>query len=948
MFCNNVGGFMKKKSILKGASFFLATFAFCGVMALGAKYISPRHEVNTTIETQIAYAEELATLDKTLWNSFKNDNGENCYYNVTKIVTLTNETDTTGATQIGENAYARISGDTLSIFSTNSSKIILPADCSYFFNKSGETEIFGKVTEMDLSSFDTSNVTNMEQMFEFCFGLTSLDLRGLDTSKVTNMAGMFCWCASLKRLDLSNFDTSNVTNMGFMFTMCFGLEELNLQGFDTSKVTDMGNMFAFTGLSEIDLSMFNTSNVERMSEMFWGERDAIDDILNDFESYTGLHINYEGSSLRTLNLSNFDTSNLRVCSEMFKGCNQLYKLDISSFDLSNVTNASQVFAGCTNLRKIYLPRVVSDSVNIDLPYTYHTQSWNYSGSYLNDFRYTLSDDSTKRFIVTDSVESQEAVIDRTEWDKFKNDNFNSDIKKIVTKKAYEQYSSMTSLGENVYAYINGYTCEIYTRLDTKILLPEDCAAFFRDLEHITEIDLSACDASEVTNMNAMFYGCRSLETINFGENFNTSKVTNMSAMFAECYNLQSADLTSFNTANVENMFQMFYMCSSLNDINLSNLVTTKTTNMSAMFYGCLNLDEIDLPELDTSAVTTIEVMFYGCNSLKVVDLSSFDLTNVNTNKLFDGCENLSMIYLPKALPQGYDVEFGSDLVLASNHAVKGSTLNAFAGYESTAGQKNAIVKGGEVNVVVDTQFADVISTGEEIEYYYGDEIVVNGTTLIIGGVSVQVIPNEVEGYEITFAGWEGIENGVVVGDTITAILTKTPINYTITMIVNGQNNTRTYNIETNTFTLEEPEGGEEEEFVGWTWEGQEVPVKDLEILKGSIGDRTVKANFAPKIYTITINVDGEITTIDYTKGSDDIVIKDPSSSGLIFDGWVDENGNKVDENVIKSGSTGDRYFKATWKKSPMLKYVAIGVLAFVGVAVATEIIVGVLVKKKKK
>jgi len=581
---------------------------------------------------------------------------------------------------------------------------------------------------------------------------------------------------------------------------------------------------------------------------------------------------------------------------MFYVCKQLHELDISSFDLSNMTEeASSMFYLCNNLRKIYLPRVVSDSVNIELPHTYHTQSWNYSGSYLNDFRYTLSDDNTKRYIVTDSVESQEAVIDGTEWNKFKNDYFNSDIKKIVTKKAYDPYNYTRSLGENVYAYINGDTCEIYTRLDTKILLPEDCRNMFKGLENVTDIDLSACDTSDVTNIDSMFE-----------------------------------------------------LCSALENVNLSGFDTSKVTNMAEMFCDCGNLKEVDISNFITSQVTDIHGMFYGCNSLKVVDLSSFDLTNVNTNQLFDGCENLSMIYLPKALPQGYDVELGSDLVLASNHAVKGSTLNAFAGYESTAGQKNAIVKGGEVNVVVDTQFADVISTGEEIEYYYGDEIVVNGTTLIIGGVSVQVVPNEVEGYEITFAGWEGIENGVVVGDTITALLTKKPINYTITMIVNGQNNTRTYNIETNTFTLEEPEGGEEEEFVGWTWEGQEVPVKDLEILKGSIGDRTVKANFAPKTYTITINVDGEITTIDYTKGSDDIVIKDPSSSGLIFDGWVDENGNKVDENVIKSGSTGDRYFKATWKKSPMLKYVAIGVLAFVGVAVATEIIVGVLVKKKKK
>jgi len=54
-----------------------------------------------------------------------------------------------------------------------------------------------------LSSFDTSNVTNMSYMFEGCTGLTNLDLSSFDTSKVTNMGSMFYNMTNLKTIYVS-------------------------------------------------------------------------------------------------------------------------------------------------------------------------------------------------------------------------------------------------------------------------------------------------------------------------------------------------------------------------------------------------------------------------------------------------------------------------------------------------------------------------------------------------------------------------------------------------------------------------------------------------------------------------------------------------------------------------------------------------------------------------
>ena len=118
---------------------------------------------------------------------------------------------------------------------------------------------------LDLTSFDTSNVTDMSQMFYYC-GAQSLDLTSFDTSKVTNMGGMFSSCYA-QSIDLTSFDTSSVTNMSWMFWGCKA-QSLDLSSFNTSKVRDMKAMFQFCKAQYIDLSSFNTSNAESIDAMF--------------------------------------------------------------------------------------------------------------------------------------------------------------------------------------------------------------------------------------------------------------------------------------------------------------------------------------------------------------------------------------------------------------------------------------------------------------------------------------------------------------------------------------------------------------------------------------------------------------------------------------------------------------------------------------------------------
>jgi len=57
------------------------------------------------------------------------------------------------------------------------------------------------------------------------------------------MSYMFYKCESLKELDLSNFNTNNVTDMTSMFHFCKSLELLNIDNFNTNKLQKVGNIF---------------------------------------------------------------------------------------------------------------------------------------------------------------------------------------------------------------------------------------------------------------------------------------------------------------------------------------------------------------------------------------------------------------------------------------------------------------------------------------------------------------------------------------------------------------------------------------------------------------------------------------------------------------------------------------------------------------------------------
>ena len=284
---------------------------------------------------------------------------------------------------------------------TSKYKIYIASDSGTIYLKSGYA-LFEKLTNVitiNLTSVDTSNVTDMSYMFSFCQSLINLDVSTFDTSKVTSMGCMFQKCEKLTSLNLANFNTSKVTNMSYMFNICYKLESINVSNFDTSKVTTMLQMFnKCYKLINLDVSNFDTSNVTIMKHAFsecyllttidvsnWDVSKVVNmqAMFNNCTSLISLDVsNWNTSkvttmqamfnscrSLTTLDVSNFNTSSVINMKFMFGGCKSLTSLDLSNFDTSNVTNMSTMFQHCEKLTTLNLSNFNTSNVT-DMSYMF--------------------------------------------------------------------------------------------------------------------------------------------------------------------------------------------------------------------------------------------------------------------------------------------------------------------------------------------------------------------------------------------------------------------------------------------------------------------------------------------------------------------------------------------------------------------------------------------------
>lgn len=220
--------------------------------------------------------------------------------------------------------------------------------------------------EYDIKTTDNGDGTSIREIYskqpptEMNFyggnnGEQLLSVDYLNTSELTDMSDLFDGCYLLTSVNTSTFDTRKVTNMSYMFKGCNALTSLDLSGFDTSKVTNMTFMLAGCNkLAEIKASNLNVSKVKNMTYVFNG-----------------------CSALTSLDLSNWNTIEAATMNYMFNGCSALTSLDIRNFLTIKSTSTSRMFNTVPKTCIVYVNKSkftkIASACNFTGSFTYVTE-----------------------------------------------------------------------------------------------------------------------------------------------------------------------------------------------------------------------------------------------------------------------------------------------------------------------------------------------------------------------------------------------------------------------------------------------------------------------------------------------------------------------------------------------------------------------------------------------
>jgi len=366
-----------------------------------------------------------------------------------------------------------------------------PSSCGNMFNGIQE------ITSIDLSEFDTSNVSDMSFMFSECINLEALDIRNLNLSSVTSFNSMFKSCISLKAIDLSNLDASLATTISGMFSHCSSLTYINLSNIKLGSLKDMSYLFyQCESVTRIDLVNLNTKTVETMSFMFSGCKSLKSLNILNFDSSSVIYMEEMFSNnflLESLDLSSFNTHSLKSMKRMFYKCQNLIYLKLTSFDTSAVLDMSDMFNGCISLEI-----------------------------------FNISNFRTTKYTNTNGLFQNCA--------KLKSLIFPSEIKLLSNSMKYmfQGCKSLTSLD--------------LSHFDTSSV--SNMEYMFTDCIELAYINISNINTASVKRMTCMFKNCQKLERMDLS-NLNIKSLDNMNSMFYDCKSLLFLNLQNLKLNNID-------------------------------------------------------------------------------------------------------------------------------------------------------------------------------------------------------------------------------------------------------------------------------------------------------------------------------------------------------------------------------------------------------------
>ena len=146
----------------------------------------------------------------------------------------------------GENDYIKnlLNEGEIKIYLEEEEKKILIHNNYNIFPKKGDFNLQIKFSTIiskgfNISSFDTSKMTNMKYMFYGCQNLKEINLKSFDTTNVVDAVGLFGNCKALVNLDISNFNFKNVKDIEYIFLGCDNLENIIVNEQLFNQIGDM-------------------------------------------------------------------------------------------------------------------------------------------------------------------------------------------------------------------------------------------------------------------------------------------------------------------------------------------------------------------------------------------------------------------------------------------------------------------------------------------------------------------------------------------------------------------------------------------------------------------------------------------------------------------------------------------------------------------------------------
>ena len=237
------------------------------------------------------------------------------------------------------------------------------------------------LTSLDVTYFNTANVTGMNNMFYSCSALTTIYASdNFVTDKVEYSYNMFYDCTSLKGTTLeyvaskTDHNYANCGTDGYFTPGCGYAEFDNATGTLTFRykgvkpegaydlnvgITDPGWR---THKNEIKKVVFDASfaNARPTSCYYWFYECKnlvnIEGIENlNTEKVTNMDLMFAScSALTSLDVTKFNTAKVRNMYSMFMKCSGLKSLDVTNFDTGNVISMAYMFYGCSALTSLDL------------------------------------------------------------------------------------------------------------------------------------------------------------------------------------------------------------------------------------------------------------------------------------------------------------------------------------------------------------------------------------------------------------------------------------------------------------------------------------------------------------------------------------------------------------------------------------------------------------------